>query len=256
MTPVMEAQSRRRLWREEEDIVWRCTQHVIERGGMKMRIRILAYVIILVLLCGQDAIGEVSTKSAKHRRSLGGARTIYGFEEKGRLTAKEIGAFNTTIIHYRHVKTQADFVSVITSDAQKAFFIEFRTPPSGNEGTPHILEHGVLGGSRRYPINDAFTEAVYGNTGNMNAFTATDTTAYFVQSTNTQEFWNLFDLYWDAVYHPRCVIDDSILKSEGWSYRLEHPDDELTIKGLGFERQELWLGSYREVLEARWIYSS
>ena len=40
-------------------------------------------------------------------------------------------------------------------------------------------------------------------------------------STNLQDFYNLVDVYLDAVFHPRCVEDPPIFAQEGWHYELD-----------------------------------
>jgi hypothetical protein len=39
----------------------------------------------------------------------------------------------------------------------------------------------------------------------LNAFTYPDRTCYPVASCNTTDFYNLVDVYLDAVFYPRCV---------------------------------------------------
>lgn len=54
-------------------------------------------------------------------------------------------------------------------------------------GIPHILEHSVLCGSRKYPIKEPFVELMKGSLNTfLNAFTYPDRTCYPVASTNTQ----------------------------------------------------------------------
>ena len=56
------------------------------------------------------------------------------------------------VLMYRHVKTGAEVMSLVCRDENKCFGAVFRTPPSDSTGIPHILEHSVLCGSRKYPI--------------------------------------------------------------------------------------------------------
>ena len=52
----------------------------------------------------------------------------------------------------------------------------------------------------------------------LNAFTYPDRTCYPVASTNLQDFYNLVDVYLDAVLHPKCVDDEMTFKQvrSGW----------------------------------------
>lgn len=54
-------------------------------------------------------------------------------------------------------------------------------------GIPHILEHSVLCGSRKYPLKEPFVELLKGSLNTfLNAFTYPDRTCYPVASTNTK----------------------------------------------------------------------
>jgi hypothetical protein len=76
---------------------------------------------------------------------------------------------------------------VVNSDENKTFGAVFRTPVSDSTGIPHILEHSVLCGSRKYPIKEPFVELMKGSLNTfLNAFTYPDRTCYPVASTNTQ----------------------------------------------------------------------
>ena len=63
-------------------------------------------------------------------------------------TVEEYGA---KVILFKHKKTGAEVMSVSVPDENKVFGITFRTPPNDSTGIPHILEHSVLCGSRKYP---------------------------------------------------------------------------------------------------------
>ena len=135
----------------------------------------------------------------------------------------------TTARTWRHDKTGARLLSLENSDENKVFGIGFRTPPVDSTGVAHILEHSVLCGSRKYPVKEPFVELLKGSLKTfLNAFTFPDKTCYPVASANLQDFYNLIDVYLDAVFHPR--ITEEIFKQEGWHYEIE--DNELTYKGV------------------------
>ncbi len=46
----------------------------------------------------------------------------------------------------------AEVMSLMNSDENKTFGVVLRTPVDDSTGIPHILEHSVLCGSRKYPI--------------------------------------------------------------------------------------------------------
>ena len=74
----------------------------------------------------------------------------------------------------------------------------------------------------------------------LNAFTYPDRTCYPVASTNTKDFYNLVNVYLDAVLHPRAVSDPQVLQQEGWHYELENDDvaGPLSIKGVVYNEMK------------------
>jgi Zn-dependent M16 (insulinase) family peptidase len=46
-----------------------------------------------------------------------------------------------------------------------------------------------------------------------------------------QDFYNLVDVYLDAVLYPKCVRDEQTFQQEGWHYELDKPEDDITFKG-------------------------
>ena len=160
--------------------------------------------------------------------------TNYGFQL---LKEQEIKEFKTLAMVFRHLKTGAQLLSLTTDDENKVFGITFRTPPSDSTGVAHILEHSVLCGSRKYPVKEPLVELLKGSLQTfLNAFTYPDKTCYPVASQNLQDFYNLVDVYLDAVFYPR--IARSIFQQEGWHFELENADDPLSYKGVVFNEMK------------------
>ncbi|MCA9953812.1 MAG: insulinase family protein [Anaerolineales bacterium] len=158
----------------------------------------------------------------------------HGFEL---IREEEIEERNTTARLYRHLKSGAELLSLENDDENKSFGIAFRTPPEDSTGLPHIMEHSVLGGSQKYPLKEPFVELVKGSMKTfLNAFTSADMTAYPVASTNTQDFYNLVDVYLDAVLNP--LITPNHLAQEGWHLELEKVEDPLIYKGVVFNEMK------------------
>ncbi|MBW1805693.1 MAG: insulinase family protein [Deltaproteobacteria bacterium] len=138
---------------------------------------------------------------------------------------------------FRHVKTGTELLSLMNDDENKVFGITFRTPPGDSTGVPHILEHSVLCGSRKYPVKEPFVELLKGSLQTfLNAMTYPDKTCYPVASQNMQDFYNLIDVYLDAVLYPR--ITPFIFQQEGWHFELENPDNPLLYKGVVFNEMK------------------
>lgn len=71
----------------------------------------------------------------------------------------------------------------------------------------HILEHSVLCGSRKFPTKEPFVELVKGSLNTfLNAMTFSDKTIYPIASQNEKDFFNLMDVYLDAVFYPNIYI--------------------------------------------------
>ena len=148
-----------------------------------------------------------------------------------------ISEINTRAKLYRHGVTGAQLLSMENDDENKVFGISFATPPADSTGVSHIMEHSVLCGSRKYSVKEPFVELVKGSLNTfLNAFTYPDKTCYPVASQNLQDFYNLIDVYLDAVFYPRITPD--ILMQEGWHYELESPDQPMTFKGVVFNEMK------------------
>jgi Zn-dependent M16 (insulinase) family peptidase len=158
----------------------------------------------------------------------------HGFEL---LREEEIPELKTLARIYRHAATGAELLSLINDDENKVFGIVFRTPPRDSTGVAHILEHSVLCGSRKYPVKEPFVELLKGSLKTfLNAFTYPDKTCYPVASQNLQDFYNLIDVYLDAVFHPR--ITPRIFEQEGWHYDIEDPRSPLSFKGVVYNEMK------------------
>ncbi|KAK9691159.1 hypothetical protein RND81_09G179900 [Saponaria officinalis] len=159
-----------------------------------------------------------------------------GFEKVSEQWVQEC---KSKAVLYRHRKTGAQVMSVSNDDENKVFGIVFRTPPKDSTGIPHILEHSVLCGSRKYPLKEPFVELLKGSLHTfLNAFTYPDRTCYPVASTNTKDFYNLVDVYLDAVFFPKCVDDVHTFQQEGWHYELDHPSHDISFKGVVFNEMK------------------
>ncbi len=159
---------------------------------------------------------------------------IHGFEL---LKEQHIPEINTHAKLFRHVKSGAEVLSLENNDENKVFGITFRTPPSDSTGLPHIMEHSVLCGSRKYPVKEPFVELIKGSLNTfLNAFTYPDKTCYPVASQNVKDLYNLIDVYLDAVFYPRITLH--IFQQEGWHYELETPDEPMHVKGVVFNEMK------------------
>ncbi|CAN6478465.1 unnamed protein product [Victoria cruziana] len=182
-----------------------------------------------------QAVATPSSSPTSQGRTSDVAEKL-GFE---RVSEEWIPECKANAVLYRHKKTGAQVMSVSNDDENKVFGIVFRTPPKDSTGIPHILEHSVLCGSRKYPVKEPFVELLKGSLHTfLNAFTYPDRTCYPVASTNNKDFYNLVDVYLDAVFFPKCIDDFQTFQQEGWHYELNDPTEELSFKGVVFNEMK------------------
>lgn len=171
---------------------------------------------------------------------------IHGFKL---IEEKEIKEINSIARILLHEKSGARLLSLQNDDENKVFSITFRTPPTDSTGLPHILEHCVLCGSRKFPTKDPFVELAKGSLNTyLNAMTFSDKTMYPIASTNEKDFINLMDVYLDAVFYPNIYKHPEILMQEGWHYDLENEEDELTYKGVVYNEMKGAFSSPESIL--------
>lgn len=163
----------------------------------------------------------------------------------------EIPEQNVEVIELCHQKTGAKLVFFICDDENRVFNIAFKTPVDNSKGTPHILEHSVLCGSKKYDVKDPFIELLKSSMKTfLNAMTFPDKTCYPVASANLKDFHNLMDVYLDAVFYPNAVKNDKIFKQEGWHYEIENKDDELKVNGVVFNEMRGVYSNPDSILES------
>lgn len=196
-------------------------------------------------------IGKSSTKNIRTAHSLSKQLTqpdtrqsnhadtneSTGFE---RVRSREIPSLKLRVEEYRHTVTGAQHFHLASDNRENVFMVAFRTVPEDSTGVAHILEHTTLCGSEKYPVRDPFFLMIRRSLNTfMNAFTASDYTAYPFASENRQDFKNLLDIYLDAVFFP--LLDPLDFAQEG--HRLEfsepdNPESELVYKGIVYNEMK------------------
>lgn len=149
------------------------------------------------------------------------------------ISAQPMEEYNGTAYIFEHNKTKAPIFYLSCPDDNKVFCIAFPTPPENDKGIPHILEHCVLNGSRKFPVKEPFVELLKGSLNTfVNAMTYNDKTVFPVASCNDKDFKNLMDVYLDAVFYPNLRKDPFIMQQEGWHYEMTDPDGDISYKGV------------------------
>ncbi|MFO7761338.1 MAG: insulinase family protein [Thermodesulfobacteriota bacterium] len=167
-----------------------------------------------------------------------------------------VDEINGTARIFEHEKSGARLLHLENDDDNKVFSIFFRTPPPDNTGVAHILEHSLLCGSRKFPSKEPFLELLKGSLNTfLNAITFSDKTGYPVASRNEKDFFNLMDVYLDAVFYPRIYDKKEIFLQEGWHYELSHPEDELVYNGVVYNEMKGAFSSPEQTLFRKIEYS-
>ena len=162
---------------------------------------------------------------------------------------QQLKDINSEGILLTHEKSNAKVLLLKNDDENKSFCIGFRTPPYDDTGLPHILEHSVLCGSRKFPVKEPFVELMKSSLNTfLNAMTYPDKTIYPVASCNEQDFRNLMDIYMDAVLYPNIHTKEEIFKQEGWHYELDSTDGEITYNGVVYNEMKGAFSSSDEIL--------
>ncbi len=167
---------------------------------------------------------------------------------------ESISELNSMALLFTHLKTGAEVLVMENDDDNKVFSATFKTPPSNDRGVAHILEHSVLCGSRKYPVKEPFLELLKGSLQTfLNAMTFPDKTMYPVASRNKKDFFNLMDVYLDAVFYPN--ITEETFMQEGWHHELELPDRNITYKGVVLNEMKGVFSSPESILDRHLAHS-
>lgn len=139
---------------------------------------------------------------------------------------------------YEHKKSGARINYIKTDDKNKTFAIAFKTPPESSKGISHILEHSVLNGSKKYRTKEPFMDMIASSLQTfLNAMTYPDKTVYPVASENDKDFFNLQDVYLDAVFNPKVLGKEEIFLQEGRSIKIDK-DGKFSVSGVVYNEMK------------------
>ena len=134
-------------------------------------------------------------------------------------------------------QTGARHIHLSTEDTNNAFMVAFPTRPTDSTGVAHVLEHTTLCGSKSYPVRDPFFMMLRRSLNTfMNAFTASDCTAYPFATQNRKDFNNLLSVYLDAVFFP--LLDPLDFAQEGWRLDFDENESGLVYKGVVYNEMK------------------
>lgn len=171
---------------------------------------------------------------------------IKGFRVERIRESKELGG---RFVEMRHETVGTELCWVDNGDLNKLFCVGFKTLPEDSTGVFHILEHSVLCGSKKYPVKEPFVDLLKSSMNTfLNAMTFPDKTIYPVSSRNEKDYLNLTEVYLDAVFAPRCVVDSNAFRQEGWHIEIGE-DGRPYINGVVYNEMKGATSGVDEILE-------
>ena len=142
------------------------------------------------------------------------------------------------VIELCHKKSGASIVLMKNEDPAQGFSATFKTPPYDDTGIFHVFEHSVLAGSRLHPSKSNFFHVYNSSIASfINAQTFPVFTTYPYVTKSKKEFQNLLSVYMDAVFFPKTITDERIVKREGWRYEVDK-QDRLQFNGIVFSEMK------------------
>ncbi len=142
-----------------------------------------------------------------------------------------------TAVMLAHGPTGLQWLHFIADDLVSSCAIGITTPVSDDRGIPHVLEHMVLGGSRRWPGTD-LVRAMQNRTAaqGMGSETYPFFTVYHFDSSVESDMRAIFEVWFDAILRPE--LSDATFRREAGCFRpqdLNHPESPITYTGIVFD---------------------
>ncbi len=149
----------------------------------------------------------------------------------------ELQCFLTELVH---VPTGAQIMHIGNEDTENLFCLSFQTLPYSSNGVAHILEHTVLCGSEKFPIKDPFFSMTRRSLNTyMNALTGQDFTCYPAATQVSKDFYNLLDVYLDAVFKPNLKQFSFLQEGHRLEFSVQdNPNSPLEYKGIVFNEMK------------------
>ncbi|MCR5468212.1 MAG: insulinase family protein [Lachnospiraceae bacterium] len=155
---------------------------------------------------------------------------------------EHIEEIDSVAMRYEHIKTGAKILFLKNENAYRFFNITFMTPAYNSSGTPHILEHCVLAGSKKYGLDatDRFRYSMLN--GELNASTFADHTDYYCMTYNESMFTDCADFLLDSCFNPLFLEEENIFLREGWRINMTETDEGISFSLNGVVLNEMRYG--------------
>ena len=161
------------------------------------------------------------------------------------ISIDDLPDYKATGVYLRHKITGLEVYHIIKDDKENLFAYAFRTLDKTSRGVAHIMEHSVLCGSEKYPLKEPFiTLASTSLNTFLNALTYPDKTVYPGASVVRADYFNMMDVYGDAVFFPK--LDHATFIQEG--HRVEMDEEgKLSIQGVVYNEMKGNYSSFQPI---------
>jgi len=151
------------------------------------------------------------------------------------IETRELAYRQTEVTHLVHNPTGFQIIYFKWPRKLNHFAFNFLVPVTDDSGASHILEHCILNGSEKYPVHDLIksvgkvSPSTY-----MNACTRDKATSFMASTYVEKDFYNLLDIYGDAVFFP--LLRQEVFDQEGWHWELDEKGNPV-IKGVVYNEE-------------------
>jgi presequence protease len=136
---------------------------------------------------------------------------------------------NCSLLRLTHTKSGLVHYHLDQKDPHLMMGITFKTDKFDKSKRDHLLQKILLAGSEKYPVRDCFAymlDRSLGESTSGGAWSGGEFTAYNFGSRNKADFYNLLQVYMEALYNPRFIKADFL--EEGWRLEFSTPSDTST----------------------------
>ena len=166
------------------------------------------------------------------------------------ISTTEIAQLGITAKRFRH-PCGMEVLSLECDDTENLCAASFLTIPENSSGVQHIIEHCVCEGSLHFPVKSPFSELERTSMATLlNAFTYNDHTVFPFASVNPTDFFNIFEVYWDCVFHP--TLKPEVFRQEGWhlAFQSGRVNSKLIENGIVLNEMNATMAELDSVIES------
>jgi Zn-dependent M16 (insulinase) family peptidase len=151
-----------------------------------------------------------------------------------------IDELQSSLIELVHEPSGARVIHIANNDPENLFCLSFQTLPDSSNGVAHILEHTVLCGSKKFPVKDPFFAMTRRSLNTfMNALTGQDFTCYPASSQVEKDFYNLLEVYLDAVFYPELKYLSFLQEGHRFEFTEKtNPNSKIQLQGVVYNEMK------------------